>query len=469
MDFTHGPYNNRFYSERFAQLHQCWTAHPGMRAARIDLQAEGVPAFMQDYAYPVAAWPVIISQARVTGFQHFIDALPGIYLRAIGTMFGSDSAAFSRYMEVPELLHQVLLNYEIDPCQLLQRYDLLFSNGDLKLIEANSGSTIGGWQPGLLETQFRDVFGQFQQTAGWELHHRNALRALLAAVCRAIRRKKPKGGGGHVLVYGVSGSPLGARMREEYAAAFQGVPDGEIHFLTDWSEMEFLHDGAVAVRGVRMDAVLMTVPEERQDMLPKEILMPLMAAELAGHIVFPDSAQYLLFGNKMLMALVHEAKVQAAMTEQERALVARHIPLTVPMTASELRWGGRSMGLREALLAHREDYVVKKSQSLQGRDVFIGKQTDPARWAALVDDHLGRPGWLAQAYCRSDVSVATDANGKLTDYTFIWGIFDAGGSYGGAFVRGMPVAAGQGVINSATGATEFAVFEEVVKRNKITI
>ncbi|WP_323145099.1 hypothetical protein [Massilia phyllosphaerae] len=473
METTDRFANNRFYSARFQQLGHEWDANPALRRLRLELNRPAVAECMRDYPYAVSPWPVIISAERVAEFEHLIARLPALYLKAIRIMFGSDADAFALYLNEPAVIHEILLSTQADPRQMLNRHDVLYANGQLKLIEVNAGSTIGGWQLSWIEPQFREILASGAATARWALDYRNMVDTMFTGLFDAIARQQPGGGTGNILLL-----VAGAVQEEQEArlAPFGGAfvrmrpkrwPRGRMVICTDVAHVAFDGDGTVSHEGERMDAVLLLSPEGT--IIDPTIQLRLTSAHLAGRVVMPDSPLYTLFGNKALMALLHEPVLAPHLDAGERALVERHIPFTARMGATSVQWRGRAWALRTLLLAHKDDFVIKKSHSLQGRDVHVGKFCGDDEWAAVVERELGAQDWLAQEYCGADTVVAPDAHGELSDWTFIWGIFDAGGRYGGAFVRGMPVNNRRGVINSATGAVEFPVFEEAAKKNKVTL
>ena len=465
--------NNRHCSERFFDLTCLLAQSQTMRNHRLDLSDERVAATTRGYRYPLSAWPVIISKKRITEFDTFIRSLPGLYHKAMLAMFGNDGEAFARYLNVPPLVHEMLLAYGFDSHQMLARHDLVFTDGVLKLIEVNAGSTIGGWQPGLVEPQYREIFQQFDETRDWNLAHRQAMDRLFGAMRDAIARLPTTEVTGNVVMYLAEESASTVDLMNSYRAAFmstdkQSYPRGKLLFSTDFSDLKFGVDGSVWLAGDRVDAVMLTLPEGHE--LPKGLMMQLLAANAAQQIVMPDNPCLTLLGNKLLMALLHEPALAGHLTYEELAMIQRHIPFTAPLASRTVSFKGRTSTMRELLHLCQEDFVIKKAHSLQGRDVYVGRFIDRNTWADIVDLHMDESDWLVQEYCTADRVVAPASNGELIEYSFVWGVFDAGGTYGGAFVRGMPAGTdGSGVINSATGATEFAVFEEADHKNKIVL
>lgn len=458
-----------FYSERHQQLMALIGDSPAMRAEQIDLGRAELPSYIRHYRYPVSSWPLIVSRRHVAEFDAFSAGLAPLLYKALRLMFPDDAQAFAAYLQAPALLHALLAQGMPDLAQALMRHDMLYSNGALKLLEVNAGSTIGGWQVSWLEPDFRAALQRHDSTARWELQHRPVLDGLFGAVLTAMSYRPRMQG---TALFYLEAGPGQSDLHEHYGAIYGGVlphllPQRELRFFSDFGELEYAADGALRHRGQAVDAILLAMPEGQE--VPQAHMMRLAAAQMSGKLVMPDSPLYTLLGNKSLLALLHEPALQPMLEQAERDFVQRHIPFTARMVASHVPWQGSQRALGELLLAERERFVVKKSHSLQGRDVHVGRCCTPQEWQEVVQRYLGVDDWLAQEFCPADLASGVDAEGAACDYSFIWGVFDAGQRYSGAFVRGMPAARGQGVINSATGATEFSVFEETARRNRISL
>jgi glutathione synthase/RimK-type ligase-like ATP-grasp enzyme len=115
--------------------------------------------------------------------------------------------------------------------------------------------------------------------------------------------------------------------------------------------------------------------------------------------------------------------------------------------------------LAELLAGRREGFVLKPAVGARGEGVHVGKFTPPARWAEALAEALAAGDWIAQEYVEPlSVEYQIGAEG-CTPHEVIWGIFVLGETLGGGFLRMMPRGAGDGVINSARGATEGPIFE----------
>lgn len=458
------------YSQRNEQLLSLLEQHAPMRAQGIAFDTPGLPDYLCNYGYRVGAWPVIIDAARIAEFEGFIRALPALYLKAMRLMFPDDAQAFADYLNVPALMHELVHQAEPDLRQALHRHDMLYSDGVLKLIEVNAGSTIGGWQADWLQPLLRSNLAAFADTASWHLAYRPVLDGMFGATLAAVAALRPARRGR--VAFFSQNAPSEAGLEQLYLDTFAAVLPGalaarELVFFDRIDALGFGADNAVLLDGQPVDAVLLSLPEHMAAPIP--LLMRLMAAQLSGKIVMSDSPLLTLLGNKLLMALLHEPALAPLLTAPERALVARHIPFSARLRDGNVSWRGAATDLRGLLLAQQRQFVIKKAHSLQGRDVHIGKDYTAGDWRALVDARLNQQDWLAQQFCPADLDRAPDSTGQMADHAFIWGIFDSGQRYGGAFVRAMPAAQGQGVINSATGAIEFAVFEETARQHRISL
>jgi len=458
-----------FYSERHQQLMELIGASPAMRAEQIDLGRAELPSYIRHYRYPVSSWPLIVSRGQVAEFERFSAGLAPLLYKALRLMFPADAESFAAYLQAPALLHALLAQGDPDLSQALMRHDMLYSGGALKLLEVNAGSTIGGWQVSWLEPDFRAALQRHGGTARWELQHRPVLDGLFGAVLAAMACQPQMQG---TALFYLETGPGQSDLHGHYGAIYGSVlphllPQRALRFFSDFNELEYAADGSLRHRGQAVDAILLATPEGQE--VPHAHMMRLAAAQMSGKLVMPDSPLYTLLGNKSLLALLHEPALQPLLDQSERDFVQRHIPFTARMVAGQVTWQGQRHALGELLLAERERFVVKKSHSLQGRDVHVGRCCTTDEWRAVVQRYLGVEDWLAQEFCPADLASGVDAQGVACDYAFIWGVFDAGQRYSGAFVRGMPAARGQGVINSATGATEFSVFEETARRNRISL
>jgi hypothetical protein len=91
--------------------------------------------------------------------------------------------------------------------------------------------------------------------------------------------------------------------------------------------------------------------------------------------------------------------------------------------------------------------------------VAFGHQTAPGAWARLVEEAVAKGGWLAQERADSRPYIYQVGEQGYGVHNLVWGTFCFGEIFGGGFLRMIPQGIGDGVINSARGATEGLLFE----------
>jgi hypothetical protein len=239
---------------------------------------------------------------------------------------------------------------------------------------------------------------------------------------------------------------------------------GGVFFFRDFDELSFAPGGEVTFGGKVMDAVLLTVPED--GVIGKPAMMKLTASFLAGHIVFPDNPIYAILNNKSLLAMLHEPSLLQQLPSTEQAFIHRYVPWTAKVNQQQVSYQyegqneAQSVHLPTLLADNKDLFVLKKSLSAAGRDVYIGAFMDQPQWLECIDKVKDDNGWLVQRFCKADKVVATSGNSTLGVYDMVWGVFDLDNSYSGAFIRAKASDQSSGIINLANGAIGMTVYEE---------
>jgi hypothetical protein len=463
--------NNGYYSKKFQELMLSLQPPSAGSSQGKDSLSLAKSAFWQKYRekYRIAPWPFIISKDIVQQFNDCIKPLTDICYEAILTFFGDDSQKFTAYLDDSPVIYELLKTTKFNSKNVLLRHDAVFTNGELKLVEINAGSTIGGWQHDWMSEVYDESLAANNKTASWNLKFNNVTKNLFDSICKSIKQNNPNASG-NVLFYEYDDDAydledLKQNMRDLYHKAGH-FSHGEVLFFNDPTRLEFKQDGSVQYQGKTIDAVLLSAPLP----FPVSFYTRLMTCYMRGKLVFPDNLFHTLLGNKLLFALLHEASVLEQVDGNTRSFIERHIPWTAKTTASAVFWKGQRVALEELLLSQKELFVLKKARSAQGADVYLGRDMETEHWCKLVSELQQTAGWIAQEYCVPDTVVACNENAEPGAYQPVWGIFDTGNQYGGAFVRAKLMGHGNGVINSANGALEFLVYEEVSNyKNRLVV
>lgn len=114
-------------------------------------------------------------------------------------------------------------------------------------------------------------------------------------------------------------------------------------------------------------------------------------AYAAGAAVFVNSFRCRLSEDKAFFALVTDEDFAGLLSDEEAALVARHLPWTRRLEERKTRHRGREIDLVPFALAERERLVLKPTHGYGGREVLIGSETPADAWQEAIQRGLGGP------------------------------------------------------------------------------
>lgn len=359
------------------------------------------------------------------------------------------------WLERPEL--QELWNvsdeeldlYKIDPGYAgtvhVARFDGFLSEYDLKFLEFNCDSPGG---PG---------YGDVMQTAarrhlleGTELADRYAFRDVphLPALAEALR------------------APYASWRRRTDAG--RDRPETPFLVVADWADVGSRPDIDIAVEaldaadgGTAFDAVFadprdleldgdeLVLDGRRVDMVYKRVIVKelvenpdagaLAEAYRAGTVCMVNPPRSMIVGNKKMLAALRRPDVWEHLSPGQRDAVDRYVPWTEVLRDAKVRVQGIRVELRDLVLDNRERLVLKAAQGYGGKQVHLGRDTDPEEWAALVDDHLHDNAWIVQQYVPvpRELFPVVSEDGRVELKTLYVNInpFVFGGRFAGAYTR----------------------------------
>lgn len=469
MNTVASPYAcNRRYSvlsERLAEI----VCRDGM-LREFAPPAEPGSSMVEAYQYDLSRWPIFVDDTFLGKFRELIDRFQPIARKVLTDAFRRDPSGTARYLSMPESIAELFSGFEGDPSALLLRYDIVLTDGRIRIVEVNAGSSIGGWQHDWLHGEILAALAGNAEVAAWNLKYRRVTDAMLMAMAEAAVKVRAASATGNVLLFGYDPDEnTRANLQRSLDRALIRLgrePKGEVRYSNALSDLAFDADGNLLCRGEIADALLLVMPEDQP--LPPHIYMRLASSVMAGRLVMPDAPHQVLIGNKLLLALLHEPRSQAALSPDEVAFVRACVPWSAKIEERRtIEHQGDPIPMREMLVRDQHGLIVKKAYSLQGRHVIVGRYCDRQRWLAAIDHAMEEGDWLVQEYCSPDTFVSWCPTRGETTFELVWGVFEMGCRYGGAFVRGIPGQNTQGVINSASGAREFTVFEEVARKTML--
>lgn len=421
-----------------------------------------IPQFMHDYTetYHVSPVPLVISQQQASEFEEFIKPLCQLIIKCMKIYFRDDSLQFSNYLNEKTIIYDLIKQFGCATTAKLIRHDVILSGPDIKLLEINVGTNVGGWQHDWLSKGYEQLF---QESGIYKPSYRNISINIFKYLAEEIKKIKPNTN--QNLLFQLHPEvahdySFQSSIRNLYTEVTQSKTNN-LFFFDSFSKIDFAPNGSVIFENQVMDAIMLGASEEIH--IPDQIHSRLCSSALGNHFVYPDNPLNTILGNKTLLALIHEPEVLSSLSANEMSYIKRHIPWTSKINKPKVLWQEQQYEMLELLYAYKDQLVIKKSHSMGGKDVFVGKFTDTDSWQAIARDLYQDNDWLVQEYCTATHFTGSTKFGNIDVLEPVWGIFDIKNQYGGGFVRVSQRSDDVGVINSANGALEFTVFEEAAK------
>jgi uncharacterized circularly permuted ATP-grasp superfamily protein len=132
----------------------------------------------------------------------------------------------------------------------------------------------------------------------------------------------------------------------------------------------------------------------------------LLDAYRSGTVCVANSLRCKIPHKKAFFAVLTDERYAALFSEEERAMIRRHVPWTALVEERRVTVDGQSVDLAPHLRAHRDQFVIKPNDEYGGTGVTLGWETSAADWDAAIARAIaerdpstplgaGR-GWVAQ-------------------------------------------------------------------------
>lgn len=400
-------------------------------------------------------WPLFVEPTAVVdlerislGFDRLVKSVPERF-------FGSDPERLAAYYgSAARELAELVISEPNGVAQAISRGDYLENADGLQcLIEMNSGGFVGGWQLQALEGLYLQcpVIAGFLAEQGLRAGHRNTIRLMFRHIVRATLGMGFWPGGPlnlAMLIRPHRPIQVAIHSAELYNREYQAAlaeEGADLHgrlFLCSYADLVEGPAG-LTFQGERVDAIL----EQHDGQFELRAFWHFKAGTLN---LFSGPVTNLL-SDKRNLALLSESAGSQDFTAAERDLLAQHLPWTRSVMDADTTWRGQRTRLPSLLAANREQFVLKKANSLAGRDVHLGKSTSPERWEELLRQALAHTGWIVQELVEAKPYFFLDSADRVVRHDLVWGLFTFGDTFGGVFLRLQPSERG-GIVNTAVGA-----------------
>jgi hypothetical protein len=193
----------------------------------------------------------------------------------------------------------------------------------------------------------------------------------------------------------------------------------------------------------------------------RDISPDLFRGFIMNNVYFPDHLGVMFVRDKRNLALMRRLANAGKYEGRENELVLEYIPWTEIVENADVTYEGKTQNIITLLKENKDKFVIKIIDGLQGDNVYIGKFMATNDWEAAIKEALDSKKYIAQEFSDSLDLLAPTKDNEWTPHKLVWGSFGFGDIYGGSWVRLSPTKTTSGVINSATGAVEAIVYEQL--------
>lgn len=400
--------------------------------------------------YKFQPWPTFISQYTRQEFEQAAVKVFDLITKIPDRVFDFDAFRMAAYYGLePEHVEYCLLgvdNHHIG--NLLGRGDFVYSPQGLKCLEFNIVSNLGGLELPMWEAMFlrNPLNVRFLENYNIRLINQNLLENALDHLLKASLEKFPWEKEINVVLAitkteGVKAFSQLVSLDQMYRAIMERRANnlaGQI-FICDLTELQS-SGGFLFYNGERIHTIL----EYYNGRLPHEWL----AVFIAGKVLILNGPVCNVASNKLNLALLSEHADSDIFSPPDRETIKTYIPWTRKIID----------GLKEFIIANKNNLVIKPGAGMGGEGVYIGRYTPGAQWKEFVEMAVREQNWVVQEYVESLSYVYQAGEYGAAEYIAAWGFFVFGSRYSGEFLRLMPKEGSRGVINSLQGAEKSIVF-----------
>lgn len=394
--------------------------------------------------------PVFLSAEDVAGLEHDLNGLFELLKSVPERLFGGDLRAFAKAVGMSDTQADLVLRGAVDEIPPLSRADLYRETGGFRLMELNTGTSLGGWQMG----EFARALIKDEEFAAFAAAEDLVYPDPLARITDVLRRQAPSLAGIERPLLAITDWPDGFEKSkcwmEFVVPAFKDLGfEPVVCHLGDFT----YEDGKVVYDGRRVDVVYrLFLPGEMPDE-PRtyDLVNPLLDAAEAGQVELFASLDCELYGNKGSLAMLSDERNRAALTEEERALVDRILPWTRFVRDEKVTFEGEKIDLLPYAVANKDLLVLKPTLLYGGVGVTPGWTTDQKEWVEKLHQAVGGPFVLQRRLLPTTERFLSEDGVTTEDMAVAYGTLMVDGKYAGTLARGVTDPA-VGIVSMLRGA-----------------
>jgi hypothetical protein len=434
------------------------------KPALVDPASYNLPEIFKDYEYPVSSWPVIIEHEEAEMLEELCVRIPKLIQKIPAYYFENNMQRIADfYFNGDAVLTEFVMMAHQKQLEITCRLDLTLTNDGFKILEANIGSSIGGWQIQSFEHVIRKFHPALQDGVNsYDLTSKNTQQNYMMFLVDNLL-KKASSAEEEINMFVSLGHEKDAAIHEKSEVFFNQLFQEELHrrglqgqaYVAGYKTLN-MKQGKLYMNNSRIHGVIiMSLDRE-------EVPLDIFRSFLLDSIYYPDHLGTTIYGDKRNLELLRTLAEQQRFSDADNELVLKSIPWTKRILKNaKVIFKGKEHIIGQLLKKNKDNFVIKAAKGFQGKDVFIGKFSSGEEWLEAIHIAEETGAFIAQEFCDSSSIIAPNKNNEWTAHKLIWGAFGFGKNYGGVWVRMSEEKAGTGVINSATGAVEAIVYEKM--------
>jgi uncharacterized circularly permuted ATP-grasp superfamily protein len=344
----------------------------------------------------------------------FLDAADESRVRGVAEMLWTlgERVAQVASTDRPEMLTDLALSEDeirlarIDPgyatTSTAARADAFILPGSLEFAEYNAESPAGaGYSQGLAELfEAEPVMAAFR--GHFDVRYSRPVEALLDALLASYREWGGTASPPRMAIVDWREVPTFSEfeiLRDAFTAL--GVPT----VICDPRDLEFAAGSRFSAGtgrglyagGERIDLVYRRVLIN--DILARETeCRALLDGYRSGTVCVANSLRCKIPHKKAFFAVLTDPRYAALFSQDELAMIGRHVPWTALVEERRVTVNGRTVDLVPHLRAQRDQFVIKPNDEYGGTGVTLGWETSDAEWDAAIARAIAERdrGWVAQ-------------------------------------------------------------------------
>lgn len=407
-------------------------------------------------------WPTFISKETESHFEQTSISIFNLIQSIPKRIFDNNAQKISEYYNIP--LYQVEVLLWSTPANhinnLLSRGDFVIDHkNELQCIEFNIATGLGGWEQDLFEGVYRESkhLERFIKENDIELKKSKFIEILILHIQNIVEENIINSEQNFLRICIVSTQIVNSDFNKDDKI---GIIKSSIEntFKNNNIEGEVIFCNFKDIEST--DNGLFYNKKQIQCLLEWGSVAPVSFFNVArkNKVIILNGAITYLMASKFNISLLSEYQDSMLFTEEERKIIKKHIPWTRKLIDTKTDYKDKNRSLKRLVLRKQKKFVLKKSLSSSGDDVFIGSKVSSKIWKEKVKSALKEESWIVQEYVKPQEYWYQINENDAALHEITLGLFVFGNSYAGGYVRLLPSDNEFGVINAKLGANVSPIF-----------